>query len=245
MPEDPGGFSSRVCPAHPTLLRLLGLLPLSLPHGTASTGRCSTATPLASLLSCFSLEAWKYGHMPLASPPGASSTSSQCHLVLWDLPRERKCFHGKPSSHRDLLGEECLDSLLPCRELCPPRAPRCSCPPSQRFPKLHTKAKTPSMHSHASLSLRVPVTPRGTTGPESLCPSQPGPVGPQWEPGAHHIPPGSAISSPCSGSCVTYASTSVSPPVSLLSWARGGWVRVGDTPWDPPPVPLAGLRLLQ
>lgn len=50
---------------------------------------------------------------------------------------------------------------------------------------------------------------------------------------------------PCSGSCVTYASTSVSPPVSLLSWARGGWVWVGNTPWDPPPGPLAGLRLLQ
>lgn len=172
------------------------------------TGGCSTATPPASLLSCFSLEAWKYGHMPLASitlglqppqPLRASSTSSCCHLVLWDPPRERKCFHGKPSSHRDLLGKECPDSLLPCHEPCPPRAPRCSCPPSQRFPKLHTKAKTPSMHSHASLSLRVPVTPRGTTGPESLCPSQPGPAGPQWEPGAHHIPPGSAITSPLLG----------------------------------------------
>lgn len=47
---------------------------------------------------------------------------------------------------------------------------------------------------------------------------------------------------PCSGSCVTYASTSVSPPVSLLFWAREGWVWVGDTLWDPPPVPMAGLR---
>lgn len=49
----------------------------------------------------------------------------------------------------------------------------------------------------------------------------------------HHIPP-------CSGSCVTYASTSVSSPVSLLSWAREGWVWVGNTPWDT--VPMAGLR---
>lgn len=175
-------------------------------------------------------------------PPGASSTSSQCHLVLWDLPRERRCFHGKPSSHRDLLGKECPDSLLPCHEPCPPRAPRCSCPPSQRFPKLHTKAKTPSMHSHASLSLHVPVTPRGTTDPESLCPLWPGPVGPRGD--QEPITSTLAVPShcPCSGSCVTYASTSVSPPVSLLSWARGGWVWVGDIPWDPPPVPMAGLR---
>lgn len=126
--------------------------------------------------------------------------------------------------------QECQDILLPCPE---PRAPRCSCLPSQRFPKLHTKAKTPSMHCHTSLCWRVPVTPRGTTDTESLCPPQPGPVGPQRGPGAHHIPPGSAITSPCSGSCVTYASTSVSPPVSLLSWV---WVG------DPPLVPMAGLR---
>lgn len=35
----------------------------------------ATATPLASLLSCFSLEAWKYGHLPLASPRGFSLPS--------------------------------------------------------------------------------------------------------------------------------------------------------------------------
>lgn len=185
-----GSFPS----AFPTGLRALGDAPLPLPR----------LWPL-----CSAAFLWKHGNMDThhwhhpgasASPaPGASTSSSQCHLVLWDPPRERKCFHGKPSSHRDLLGKECLDSFLPCHEPCPPRALRCSCPPSQRFPKLHTKAKTLSMHSHASLSLRVPVKPHDTTDPESLCPPQPGPVGPRWGQGAHHIPPGSAITSPLLG----------------------------------------------
>lgn len=227
-----------------------GVLPLSLPHSSAGTGGCSTATPAASLLCRFSLEAWKYGHTPSASPrsfspspaPSASTASSQRHLVLWDPPRERKCSMENlhpieifwersartASCHvMNLVHPELRD--VPAR----PAKGFQSCTPRPR-PRLCTL-----MPPCPCVSLSHPVAPRtlracGHPGLDL------------WSLGGDQEPITSPLAvpshRPCLGSCVTYASTSVSPPVSLLSWARGGWVCVGDTPWDPPPVPMAGLR---
>lgn len=98
------------------------------------------------------------------------------------------------------------------------------------------------MHSLAFLSLRVPVTPCGTMDPESLCPESLDRWGLSGGQEAITSPLAVPSHPPCLGFCVTYASTFLSPPVFPLSWARGGWVQRGDTQWDLPPVPMAGLR---
>lgn len=112
--------------------------------------------------------------------------------------------------------QECQHCLLPCPE---PRAPRCSCLPSQRFPKLHTKAKTPSMHCHTSVSCRVPVTPRGTTDP---VPAPAWTVGPQRGPGAHHTPLAVPSHPPARGPVSPMQVPLCPPRVPAVLAVRGG-----------------------
>lgn len=184
------------------------------------------------------------GLQPL-QPPGASSTSSRCHLVLWDPPRGRKCF--MESLHpieifweRSARTASCHVTNLVHPELrdAPARPAKGfqSCTPRPR-PRLCTL-----MPPCPCVFLSHPVAPRALRAcahPSLDLQGLSGNQEPMTSPLAVPSHP------PCSGSCVTYASISVSPPVSLLSWAKGGWVWVGNTPWDPPRGPLAGLRLLQ
>lgn len=99
------------------------------------------------------------------------------------------------------------------------------------------------MHSRASLALCAPVMPRGTPWtPRGFAHPILDLQGLGGGPEVCHIPPGSAVASPLLGSHVTYASTSVSPPVSPVSWAGGGWVCEGGGWRDPPSGPVAVLR---
>lgn len=104
----------------------------SLPPFVTPGHRGDDPSPLPHLealcSAAFSLEAWKYGYtrkrLPCDAPsascrgfslsghPGASSTG----LVLRYGNLRGKgivFFHGKPSSHRDVLGNKCPDSLSP------------------------------------------------------------------------------------------------------------------------------------
>lgn len=99
------------------------------------------------------------------------------------------------------------------------------------------------MHSCTSLALCAPVVPHGTPWtPRGFAYPSLDLQGLGGGPGARHIPPGSAVASPLLGSHVTYASTSVSPPVSPVSQAGGGWMCEGSGQRDPPSGPVAVLR---
>lgn len=102
--------------------------------GSVPWGTGDAALPLPHLQPlCSAAFLWKHGNVdtPSASPrgfslPGASSASSWCHLVPWDPPRERKGFHGKPSSHRGVPAQPPALASTQSSEMLLPAQPKVS-----------------------------------------------------------------------------------------------------------------------
>lgn len=158
---------------------------------------------------------------PVPLPPGSSSCAMGTSEVKEMFSFMENLYPIKISWEASARAACHLPTL---HEPCPQRALRCSCPPSQRFPKLHTKAKTPSMHSHASLSSVPPSCPVAHHGPRGALPTLAWTCGPSVgdeEPVTS--PPAVPSHPPCSGSRVTYASICVPSCVPGVP----GWGRLG------------------
>ena len=200
--EDTGG--TRL--GRPAPLGLPGLVPRRDPRAAGAGGtirrRCRTSGLSARLLFSGSVEtrphtqatalrrAFGIGSAaaPAPLPPGSSPCATGTSEVKEEFSSVEN-LHPITLSRAPSAPAACR--LPPCHGPCPRRAPRRSRPPSQRFPQLHAKARTPSMH---------PTPPR--PGPPSR------PVGP---PGAVLTPAGTCVAS------VGTRSPSHPPPSSTLA----------------------------